>query len=99
MTTAAIHWDVDVDIEENQDSTVATATLHQGEATVLKRRGRARRNPDDRPMPEIGEELACARALSDLGHALMSEASKDVEFNVRRGDPEEGLNRSVYLEP
>jgi hypothetical protein len=41
--------------------------------------GRARLNPDDRDVPEIGDELAVARALSDLGHRLLMTATRDVE--------------------
>ena len=38
-----------------------------------------RLNPADRDMPEIGDELAVARALSDLGHQLLDAAAGDIE--------------------
>lgn len=38
--------------------------------------GKARRKATDRPMPVIGEELAVARALSDLA-AQVAEAAND----------------------
>ncbi len=41
--------------------------------------GRARRNPIDPPLPAIGEELAIARALSNLQEAIMETALDKVE--------------------
>ncbi|WP_025272429.1 dsRBD fold-containing protein [Haloglycomyces albus] len=82
------HWDIQVDLEEDQDYCVATARLTRRDGSTHSCVGRARRNPTDRPMAQIGEELASARALAELSRVLLSDASKDVEFNVRRGDPE-----------
>ena len=41
--------------------------------------GRARRNPADPSVPQIGEELACARALSELAHNLLDAATREIE--------------------
>ena len=41
--------------------------------------GVARRNPDDREVMRIGEEIAAARALSDLAHQLLSDAAGQLE--------------------
>ena len=41
--------------------------------------GRARRNPEDRPMPIVGEELATARALGDLACQVMDSAQVKIE--------------------
>lgn len=41
--------------------------------------GLARLNPADRGVPEIGDELAMARALPDLGHQLLKAAAGDIE--------------------
>jgi len=41
--------------------------------------GLARRKPADRDVPEIGDELAAARPLSELGHHLLSAAAEDIE--------------------
>jgi len=35
--------------------------------------------PADREIPEIGDELTAARALSDLAHRLLSTATADIE--------------------
>ena len=41
--------------------------------------GRARRNPEDRPMPIVGEELATARALDDLSCQVKEAAHVKIE--------------------
>ena len=38
----------------------------------------ARLNPHDPDVPEIGDELAAARALSDLAHVLLEAAADDL---------------------
>ena len=38
-------------------------------------------------MPRIGEEVAGARALSNLAHELLEYAANEIESNVRGGDP------------
>jgi hypothetical protein len=39
----------------------------------------ARRNPADDNVAEIGDELAAARALSDLGHQLLVATACDIQ--------------------
>ena len=41
--------------------------------------GRSRRNPKDQSIPQIGEELAAARALHDLAHHLEDDARSMIE--------------------
>jgi hypothetical protein len=73
-------WSVDIYIDENEKGdTYAEARLNTGAGTHLTGTGRARLNPTDRDVPEIGDELATARALSDLGHRLLLTAANDVE--------------------
>jgi len=72
-------WTVDVYIDEADGRTYAEARLHTGDATRLVGVGRAWLNPADDDVPEIGDELAAARALSDLGHRLLITAACDVE--------------------
>jgi hypothetical protein len=50
----------------------------------LSGHGAARRNPDDREVTEIGEEIAAARALSDLAHKLLSAAADSIEGITHR---------------
>ena len=71
-------WKVKVDLEHLGDETTATARLkeHGDRFTGV---GRARRNPSDTDVPRIGEELATARALTDLAHHLSSDAWQQIE--------------------
>ncbi len=69
---------------DENDSTVAEVVLETG-ANTLRGEGRARRNPHDSPVPEIGDELAAGRALADLAHKLENAASSDITALGARG--------------
>ncbi|ETK32328.1 DUF1876 domain-containing protein [Microbispora corallina] len=73
-------WTVEVFLNEddNDDVTTATAVLYTGGGMRHESVGRARRNPADRPVPEIGDELAAGRALADLGAKLIGDGAEDV---------------------
>jgi len=73
------NWRVDIIIDEHDTRTRATARLHTTERTGLVGIGTARLNPADTNVPEIGDELAAARALSDLAHRLLDSAAGDIE--------------------
>lgn len=75
------HWTVEIFIDEHEDDrrTRAEARLHTNDDTHLVGVGMAKRNPEDREVPEIGDELATARALSELSHLLLQAAADDVE--------------------
>jgi hypothetical protein len=79
-------WTVDIFIDEHDDHnrTRAEARLHTLDSTHLVGHGTARRNPSDREIPEIGDELAVARALSELAHLLLQSAADDVESLTRK---------------
>ncbi|WP_037161730.1 DUF1876 domain-containing protein [Rhodococcoides fascians] len=72
-------WSVSVKIDEHEDKTRATARLLTRDDTHLVGHGLARKNPSDTAVPEIGDELAAARALSDLAHQLIERAADDIE--------------------
>jgi hypothetical protein len=72
-------WTVQVDIDEHEDRTRAVARLRMGRDQSLAGTGLARLNPADRNVPQIGDELAVARALSELSHLLLEEAARDIE--------------------
>lgn len=72
-------WHVEIQIDEHEGRTRAVARLHNRDETGLVGLGLARLNPADRDVPEIGDELAVARALSDLGHQLLEAAAGDIE--------------------
>jgi len=73
-------WKVNIELTEDDRMTHATAFLQTGTgADRLVGRGEARCNPIDRDVPEIGDELAAARALSDLAHLLLDATVSDIE--------------------
>ena len=70
-------WRVELNLFESGDSTTAHATL-LAEAPGIDAVGRARRSPRDANVPEIGDEVAAARALRRLADRLLGTASDDI---------------------
>ena len=76
------HWDVRLEISEDSEHCEVVAHLDAGDRG-LSGVGRSRRNPADPMMPQVGEELATARALQDLAHHLSQDAWRMIEeFDV-----------------
>lgn len=75
---AAKRWDVEIFVGEQDGRTYAEARLHTELGDRIVGIGRARVSPDDFDVPEIGDEIAVARALSDLGHKLLLTAAGDI---------------------
>lgn len=71
-------WHVDIYLYESGDATSATAVLHSEVPTSLQSHGEARRRPEDHDVPEIGDEVAVARALRRLADRLLASASDDL---------------------
>ena len=71
-------WTVEVAFSEDEGQTRADARMRAA-GREWHGWGRARRNPVDPDVPAIGEELAAARALSDLTHQLVHAAAEGVE--------------------
>lgn len=71
-------WTIEIIFTEDEDRTVAHARMRAGDRELVGW-GRSRRNPVDPDVPAIGEELAAARALSDLSHRLVHEAADAIE--------------------
>ena len=72
-------WTVQVTIDEQGDDTLADATLNLENKMEVRGHGKSRRNPRDESESKIGDELATARALSDLAHQLLAAAATDIE--------------------
>ncbi|GAA4544993.1 dsRBD fold-containing protein [Amycolatopsis samaneae] len=72
-------WKVDIFIDEHEARTRAVARLENPDHTGLVGTGLARLSPRDTDVPEIGDELAAARALADLAHGLLEAAATDIE--------------------
>jgi hypothetical protein len=73
------NWRVELYLFEQDAATTAHAVLHTGAATELDSRGEAHRKPSDADVPEIGDEVAAARALRRLADRLLGAASADIE--------------------
>jgi hypothetical protein len=69
---------IELRIDEDETNTLVFAELNM-RGDHFEAVGRARRNPDDRPMPIVGEELATARALGDLALQVMEAAQLKIE--------------------
>ncbi len=81
--SVTIHiFDAD-DLDPGGRQTTARAVLKTSSGTSLEGHGVARRNPGDRAVREIGEELAAARALRDLADLLLKATSDDIK-NIER---------------
>ena len=72
-------WSVNIVIDEHENQTRATARLRAENRAELEGVGLARLNPVDSDVPEIGDELATARALADLAHQLIEVTAADIE--------------------
>jgi Domain of unknown function (DUF1876) len=72
-------WTVEIRITEADRETGADARLTIDELQALLGHGIARRNPSDSSVPEIGDELAAARSLSDLSQRLLETAVAKLE--------------------
>ncbi|WP_328333185.1 MULTISPECIES: dsRBD fold-containing protein [unclassified Streptomyces] len=88
----AKQWTAQISLTEDGDETRARAVLttqdswRDNTAHVVGR-GVARRNPIDRPIPEIGDELAASRALEDLAVRLHDVAADDIVDMAGPADP------------
>lgn len=75
-------WQVDIQLFEHDDDSSARATLVTGTGPSKRRTltgtGRSHRSPADPVVPEIGAEVAAARALRDLADRLLDTASEDI---------------------
>ncbi|GAA3446959.1 DUF1876 domain-containing protein [Planomonospora venezuelensis] len=73
-------WNVEISITEddNDDVTTARAVLLADDGTRHESVAHARRNPSDQAVPDIGDELAVGRALSDLSAKLLEDGAEDV---------------------
>ncbi len=74
-------WTVDIYLDEQPETrrTRAEARLHAGDRTDIRGVGTSSRNPRDIDVPEIGDELAAARALANLAEKLRLAAAGDIE--------------------
>ncbi|WHT22899.1 DUF1876 domain-containing protein [Crossiella sp. CA-258035] len=77
-------WMIELRFEEDGTRTMATATVTGSGAPEVRGHGYARRNPADAPDSCVGEEIAAARALSNLSHELVDAAAQRIEEQTHR---------------
>ena len=73
-----VSWNVEVAFTEDGDRTRADAILAL-KGDHFHGFGQAKRAPGDPSVPVVGEELAAARALSDLAHKLLDAAAERID--------------------
>ncbi len=71
-------WRMHIDFTEQEGHTRADAVLELASAK-FHGFGQARRAPSDPSVPVVGQDLAAARALSDLAHQLLNSAAERIE--------------------
>jgi hypothetical protein len=76
-------WTVEISIDEHEGRTRAKARLRWRDRESVGV-GLARLNPADRNVDDIGDELAVARALSDLSNRLIAVTAHDIEDVTRQ---------------
>lgn len=77
--TAATTWWVEIFLDETDGESQASARLHSHSSrTALTGLGVARVSPQDPDVPEVGYELATARALHQLADHLLEGAASDI---------------------
>lgn len=71
-------WKLTFETREDADHCDMVVHLDAGDRSLVGA-GRSRRNPKDQSIPQIGEELAAARALHDLANHLEDDARTMIE--------------------
>ncbi|MDT0214781.1 DUF1876 family protein [Rothia sp. ARF10] len=72
-------WTVRISILGDDDDAEARVVLIADSPRHLTAHGHSHRSTDDRPVPEIGDEVAVARALRRLADRLLETAADDIE--------------------
>jgi hypothetical protein len=77
---AAKQWNVQILLTEDGRETRAEARLNNNaHMSAIRGVGKANRDPGDSDVPQIGDEIAAARALNDLARKLLRTAAVDIE--------------------
>lgn len=79
-----VGWHIELEFDEDDTHTRSALLLRLPDGNELRARGHAKRNPADQPQPRIGEEIAAARALSDLTHQLLEKAAAEISDVTQR---------------
>jgi len=77
-------WSVQIYVGEDDGKTYAEAALVDDIGNRARGLGHAKLAPTDPDVPEIGDEIAVARALNDLSRRLLGIARDDLEALTHR---------------
>lgn len=72
-------WTVRISVLGDEDDAEARVVLVADSPRHLTAHGHSHRSPDDRPVPEVGDEVAVARALRRLADRLLDTAADDIQ--------------------
>ncbi|MGW1682494.1 DUF1876 domain-containing protein [Saccharopolyspora sp. NPDC002376] len=75
---------LNLQVVEAGSKTTADVGFTTPAGQALHGHGTARRHPDDQEVPQIGDEIAIARALFELAHKLLDNAAKDIGERLHR---------------
>ncbi|QUH04442.1 DUF1876 domain-containing protein [Saccharopolyspora erythraea] len=75
---------LNLQVVEAGAKTTADVGMTTGDGQALHGHGTARRHPDDPDVPQIGDEIAVARALFELAHKLLDTAAHDIGDRLHR---------------
>lgn len=78
--TRTLVWQVEITLNESSGSTTAEATVRG--LPEVRAVGHARKAPEDPEVPQIGDEIAAARALRRLADRMLAVAEDDVSAAV-----------------
>jgi hypothetical protein len=78
-------WTIKISLDQREGRARATARL-RGRDQEAVGVGVSRLKTDDRVVASIGDELAVARALSDLARQMMAAAAQEIETVTTRRD-------------
>ena len=79
MMNTAEGWSVMLNVSDLDDETHAKAEVVTSEGSHLSGHGKLAATRPTKNVTKIGEEIAVARALSDLAHRLLHAAATDIE--------------------
>lgn len=75
---------LNMQVEEAGARTTADAHITTGDGRPVHGHGTARRHPDDPEVPQIGDDIALARALFEMAHTLLDHASREIGTRQHR---------------
>lgn len=79
MHLHARDWTIRISILGDEDDAEARVVLLSDSPRHLTAHGHSHRSPGDAPVPEVGDEVAVARALRRLADRLLATAADDIE--------------------